>query len=220
MAAALLFSAFGASEIKAQAVLQEILNRMDKHNQSLQTLRANVTMEKYNPQIKVTDVTEGTVMYLPVKKDNPLVRIDWTKPVTETLAVVRGDYIVYTPRLNQYIKGKTKDAQGSGKASGALGFMNMSKAELKANYSIKYLGEETLSNNVKTTRLEMTPKTAQSYKMAEVWVDANGMPVQAKVVEKNNDSTTVLLYNIKKNEKINVGDFKVVIPRGAKEIKG
>jgi len=217
---ALLFSVFSAPETKAQAVLQIILNRIDTHNKSLQTLRSNVTMEKYNSQLKETDVTEGTMMYLPMKKGDPLIRIDWAKPVAETLAVIKGDYIVYRPRLSQYLTGKTKDAKGSGKSSGALAFMNMSKTQLKANYSIKYIGEESVSGGVRTTHLELTPKTASTYKMADLWVDADGMPVQAKIIEKNNDSTTILLSGLKKNGTINASDFKVIIPPGTKEVKG
>jgi len=219
MVIALFFSAFSVPETEAQ-ILQEILNRMDKHNQSLQTLRSDVTMAKYNSQLKENDVTEGSVMYLPVKKGDPLIRIDWTKPVAETLAVVKGEYIIYRPRLSQYLTGKTKDAKGSGKANSGLAFMNMSKTELKTNYSIKYIAEETVSSGVKANRLELTPKKAASYKMAEIWVDANGMPVQAKVVEKNNDTTTILLHNVKKNGKINLSDFKVIVPPGTREIKG
>lgn len=219
IAVALFFGAYSAPKADAQ-ILQDILNRMDKHNQSLQTLRSDVTMEKYNSQLKENDVTEGSVMYLPVKKGDPLVRIDWTKPVSETLAVVKGDYIIYRPRLSQFLTGKTKNAKGSGKANGALSFMNMSKAQLKTNYSIKYIAEETLSSGIRANRLELTPKKGASYKMAEIWVDANGMPVQAKVIENNNDSTTILLRNVKKNDKINLGDFKVIVPPGTKEIKG
>ena len=213
------FNAFAVVETKAQ-YLQEILNRMDKHNRSLQTLRSNVTMEKYQSQLKETDVTEGAVLYLPMKKGDPLLRIDWTKPVEETLAVVKGEYILYRRRLNQYMTGQTKNAKGSGKANNALAFMNMSKAQLKANYSIKYIGEESVNGGTRTTRLELTPKTASTYKLAELWVDADGMPVQAKITEKNNDSTTILLSGIKKNANINTNDFRVIVPPGATAIKG
>ncbi len=219
-ALSLFFNIFAVTETKAQGVLNEILKRMEAHRGSLTSLRSSVKMVKYNAQLKESDTTEGTSVYLPTKGRDALVRIDWTKPVQETLAVVNGKYVLYRPRLKQAIVGNAKDAKGNGKANGALGFMNMSKEQLKANYNIKYLGQENVSGGIPTWHLELTPKTAQSYKSAEIWVDGDGMPIQAKVVEKNNDTTTVLLSNIKKNEDINPDVFNVKLPKSVKRING
>jgi outer membrane lipoprotein-sorting protein len=222
IAITLFFNAFTVIETKAQGnnPLNEILKRMETNRNALQSLRSKVTMVKYNSQLKESDTTEGTSMYLPVEGRDALVRIDWTKPTAETLAVVKGQYVIYRPRLKQAITGSAKEAKGNGKANGALSFMNMSKDELKANYTIKYLGQENVSGNVPTWRLELTPKTAANYKMAELWVDGNGMPIQAKVVESNNDATTVLLSNIQKNATINRSQFEVILPKDTKIIKG
>ena len=220
IAVAFIFSSFAVTETKAQAVLQEILNRMDKNNKTLQSLRSNVTMVKYNDQLKESDTTEGTTIYLPSKGREASVRIDWTKPVQEIFKVSKGKYIIYRPRLGQAITGNVKDAQGSGKANGALSFMNMSKAELKANYSIKYIGAEKVSGGTEAARLELTPKKSGSYKMAEIWVDKDGMPIQAKVIEVNNDWTTVLLSNIKKNVTLKGVDFDVKVAPNTKFVKG
>lgn len=220
IAVTMFFGIFALNAAQAQFVQQEILNRMDKHNRALQSLRSSLTMEKYNYQLKEPDTTEGSIMYLPSKGRDAYIRIDWTKPVEEMLVVRNGQYLLYRKRLNQAIVGKVKDAQGSGKANNALGFMNMSKAQLKANYSIKYIGEETVNNGVKTAHLELTPKKATSYKMAEIWVDADGMPIQAKVVEGNNDSTTVMLSNVQKNVTINASIFDPTLPRDVKKISG
>lgn len=221
IALALLFNAFSVTETRAQAnILPEILKRMEAHRNSLTSLRSSVTMVKYNAQLEESYKTEGTSVYLPAKGRDALVRIDWTKPVQETLSVVNGKYVLYRPRLKQAITGNAKDAKGSGKAGGALAFMNMSKDQLKANYSIKYLGQENVSGGAQTWHLELTPKTAASYKLAEIWVDGNGMPVQAKVIENNNDSTTVLLTNLEKNITINPSTIKVNLPKGTQIVNG
>ena len=220
VAITLFFNAFAVTETKAQGILNEILKRMEVNRDTMKTLRSNVTMVKFNSQLKESDTTEGTSIYLPLKGRDALVRIDWTKPVEEKLAVVNGEYILFRPRLKQAIIGKAKDAKGNGKANGALSFMNMSKEQLKANYAIKYLGEEKVSGGVSTWHLELTPKTASNFKIAELWVDGNGMPIQAKVVENNNDSTTVLLSNVQKNATINANDFAIKLPAGTTKIKG
>ena len=66
----------------------------------------------------------------------------------------------------------------------------------------------------------MTPKTAASYKYIEVWVDKEGMPVQTKMVEKNDDSTTVRLTNVEKNKPISPEQFKLKLDSNVKRLKG
>ncbi|HEY0429612.1 MAG TPA: outer membrane lipoprotein carrier protein LolA [Pyrinomonadaceae bacterium] len=214
-----LFSALAVTETKAQTgVLGEVLKRMDEHNKKLATLKASVRMDKYNAQIDTHDITEGSVTYAAQKGKNPYVRIDWTKPVEESLAVVNKEYVLYRPKLNQYIKGNINQAKGSGTAGGALAFINMSKAQLKANYTIRYVGQETASG-APTWHLELTPKAATNYKVAELWVDGNGMPIQAKVTENSGETTTIVLSNLQKNVTVNGSDF-VINTKGAKEVKG
>jgi len=219
IAVTLFFNAFAVTETNAQGALNEILKRMEVNRNTMKTLRSDVTMVKYNAQLKESDPTYGRSMYLPAKGRDAYVRIDWTKPVEETLTVVNGTYTLYRPRLEQAIVGSAKNAQGNGKANGALSFMNMSKEQLKANYSIKYIAQENVGK-IPTWHLELTPKTATNFKMAELWVDGNGMPIQTKVVETNNDTTTILLSNIEKNASIDASQFAVKLPKKTKIIKG
>ena len=222
MALMLVFNALAVPETKAQNPLVEILKRMEINRNNLTSLRANVTMVKYDSLLKEPDTTEGTTIYLPAKGRDALVRIDWTKPVQETLSVVNKKYVIYTPRRKQAITGNASEAKGPGKANNLFAFINMSKADLKANFDIKYLGEENVKGGFPTWHLEMTPKkaTAYKFKLAEMWVDGNGMPLQIKVTESNNDTTTILLSNIQKNVSINVKVFEVDLPKGTKIIQG
>lgn len=217
---ATMFGAAGVTASKAQGVLNDILKRMDSQNKSLSSLRAEVTMAKVNAQLgDDPEVTQGTAIYLPRKGKDALVRIDWRKP-DESLAVVDKQYVIYRPRLGQAYTGSTDKAKGNAKAGGALSFMNMSRARLKASYDVVYLGEATVANGVKTWHLQLTPKTKMSYKTAEVWIDADGFPVQSKVIENNNDSTTVLLSKLEKNVTLDGKLFKINLPRDTKIVKG
>ena len=210
-------------ETKAQGILNDILKRMDNNYKSLQSLRANVAMDKYNSQIDEHDIYDGkAIYYFEPKKKGRYVRIDWTKPVQETLSVVNKKYVIYTPRRKQAITGNASDAKGSGKAGNLFSFINMSKAELKSNFDIKYFGEEKIGSDIPTWHLEMTPKNSASYnfKKAEMWVDGNGMPLQIKITENNNDTITLLLTNIQKNVAIKANVFKVDLPKGTNIIKG
>lgn len=218
---ALLFASFSAIPTNAQGVLSDILKRMDTNNKGLKSLKSNIKMSKHNAQLDEYDLYEGTVQYLPAPaKEQIKVRIDWAKPVVEHLAVGGGQYILYRPRLEQAIIGKVNDAKGNASAGGALAFMSMNRAQLKANYDVAYIGEETVNGSVKTWHIQLTPKSPTSYKSADLWVDVNGMPVQAKVIEKNNDSTTIQLTGIERNATVKGDVFAIKPPKNTKIIQG
>lgn len=205
----------------AQTNINEILKRMDEHQKALSSLKASVMMDKYNSQLGENDIYEGNIKYVKIAEREANFRLDWLKPVEESLTVVNKQYILYRVRLNQYIKGNTDDAQkkNSGQ-SNMFDFVKMSKEQLRASYSVKYLGEEQVKGGIPTWHLELTPKTQKSYKSVDIWVDGNGMVLQTKVNENNGDSTTVYLSNLRKNENINIkNEIVIKLPPGAKEVK-
>ena len=215
------FTLVSSSAVSAQGILSEILKRMDDNNKAMKSLKSNIKMEKLNSQIGENDVSEGTVQYLPAaSKDKVRARIDWTKPAVEHLSVGGGKYMLFRHRLQQAIVGSVDSAKGNAGAGGPLAFMTMSRAQLRQNYDVSYLGEATVAGSVKTWHLRLTPKNATSYKSAELWVDPNGMPVQAKVFEKNNDTTTIQLSRIEKNATIPGDVFSIKPPKGTKIIPG
>jgi len=215
---------FGLSAVSANAQaagpLREILNRMDSMNKSLTSLKADVRMDKLNSQLGETDTTSGSTSYLPkTAKRVMYVRIDWVKPVSENIVIIGDSYRLFRPRLNQVIEGKVDRSGKDNKVPGnALAFMSMSKAQLQANYTVNYLGQEN-AGGASTWHLELIPKTKTSYKSAELWVNSNGMPVQAKVIEQNNDSTTVLLSNIQQNVTVSASEFQLKLPANVKKVQ-
>ncbi|HMT09173.1 MAG TPA: outer-membrane lipoprotein carrier protein LolA [Pyrinomonadaceae bacterium] len=214
--------AASAISTNAQGPLGEILNRMDAHNKSLNFLKSSVTMVKVDAALGEAnaETVQGNVHYIPKKgKTKMYARVDWVKP-EENMIVVGDDYKIYRPTLKQGYQGKTsKAAKGNDRLAGPLGFLSMSREELKQNYKVVYIGEATVGGGAKTIHLQMTPITANSYKLADLWVDGNGMPVQAKVTSNNGDTTTILLSNFTKNGIIDYGVFSFSFPAGTKVIK-
>jgi outer membrane lipoprotein-sorting protein len=182
-----------------------VLNKLERNHQTLKSLRASVDMVKYNAQIGDEDKYRGVVLYLPAAGRNAYVRVDWSYPQKETLAVADGQFTLFRPRLNMAYKGKA--GTGRGKSSAAFEFLNMSKQQLAARYDVQDMGQETLWGGVSTQHVKLVPKGGASFKWAEAWVDAGGMPVQTKVVEKNDDSTSVRLTNLQRNAGIPLEEF-------------
>ena len=98
--------------------------------------------------------------------------------------------------------------------------MNMSRQQLETRFQpVNDVREETLWGGVSTIHLTLVPKGNAGYKYAEVWIDSGGMPVQTKIVEKNDDSTTMRLTSLEKNQKISQSDFDIKLDSGVKIVK-
>lgn len=215
----LLFILLAVDAANAQpGVIGEVLKRMENHYKTLTTLKASVKMDQYTAQLDEHDVREGNMIYLPQKGRDAAFRIDWTRPSSESLSVVNKQYVMYRPNLGQAYTGSVNSVKQKG-VNGALSMINMSKAELKANFDINYAGQENVAGGTATWHLQLIPKTVASYKNADIWVDADGMPIQMKQTENNNDSTTILLSGLNKNSKINANEVVVNVPKGTKIIK-
>ena len=91
----------------AQAqLLAGILNKMEKAHQDLKSLKAEMVLERTNTQIGVTDSEYGQLLYKPgAQKSKQKLRIDYTKPSKDILAVDGDNFVFYQPRINQAFKG-------------------------------------------------------------------------------------------------------------------
>lgn len=223
IALAVFFNVFAVSSAKAQQI-NEILKRMEAYRLRVTALESNLTMVKYDPVIKKTDKTVGSLKYAAVRdkkgKDvDAAIRIDWVKP-EEILSVTKGKYYLFRPRLNVVYTGKADSKNAGDKGGDTLKFMNMSKKQLQANYSVQYLGEEKLEDSTAVLHLKLTPKAASKYKFADVWVDTDGRIHQFQLTQQSNDYTAFRLSNIKENPGFSGDVFIVKMPKDVKKIDG
>lgn len=202
-------------------LVSSVLSRLEKNRQSLKSLRAGISMVKYNSQLGVEDKYNGVVIYLPAGGRQASVRIDWSSPRQEVMSVNNNKYMIYRPALRVVYTGDARKMSGpGGKASGLLDMMNMSRQQLEARFQpVKDVREETLWGGVSTIHLTLVPKGNAGYKYAEVWIDSGGMPVQTKIVEKNDDSTTMRLTSLEKNQKIDSNAFDIKLDSSVKVVK-
>lgn len=191
----------------AQATTVDIMRRMDAHNKALRSLKADVTVVKYDATLKVTDTMIGEVKYIKeAKKRKAMIRLDWKtengRYNEDSIAIKDGRFTLYQPRLNQVITGSILNAKRNPEISSVFGLLSMPKSQFKAKYLVIYVGEEQVKDWQYTWHLQLTPKVKTIYKSADLWVDADGMRRQVGIVAPNNDTTTVLLSNLQKNKKI------------------
>lgn len=217
----LLIAGFGVAVLFCSAVhasaqpgTGEVLRRMNIHNKALQSLKADVTLVKYDAAIRATDVTIGETTYIPeTKKRKLMMRLDWKtengRPRDDSLAIKDGKFTLYQPGLNTVTVGPTQKGKGNPNVDTIFGFMTMPQSQLRAKYNLVYQGEEKVKSGQMTWHLELTPKVKMSYRSADLWVDPDGMPIQVRIVAPNNDTTTILLSNLHKNETIQRSVFDI-----------
>jgi len=203
---------------QSAGLVSSVLNRMERNRQTLKSLRSGISMEKYNSQLRDSDKFTGVVSYVPTTGREASVRIEWRSPQHEILTVSNGKFVLFRPRLNMAYVGSSKSKNN--KAGGVLEMIYMSRQQLETRFQpLQDVREETLWGGVSTIHLTLVPKGSASFKYAEIWVDSSGMPVQTKVVEKNDDSTTMRLTGLEKNLKISSDDFSQKLDSNVRIVK-
>lgn len=191
---------------QSAGLVSSVLNKMERNRQSLKSLRSGISMEKYNSQLRDSEKFNGVVSYVPGSGREASVRIEWRSPQHEILTVNNGKFVLFRPRLKMAYVGSSKSKNN--KAGGVLEMIYMSRQQLESRFQpLQDVREETLWGDVSTIHLKLVPKGNASFKYAEIWVDKSGMPVQTKIVEKNDDATIMRLTGLEKNAKISSDDF-------------
>jgi outer membrane lipoprotein-sorting protein len=205
---------------QSAGLVSSVLNKLEQNRESLKSLRAGISMEKYNSQLRDKETSHGVIVYTPATGRNANVRIEWNSPQHEIITVAKGQYWFYRPRLGIVYTGSSKSSKNP-KASGIMDLMNMDRQQIKERYEpFQDVREETLWGGVSTIHLKLVPtKGSGGFKYAEVWVDSSGMPVQTKVVEKNDDATTVRLTKVERNVKLSSDEFNLKLDSNVKVIK-
>jgi outer membrane lipoprotein-sorting protein len=214
---ALAFVAVSATVNSANAqnagLISSILNKMERNRRDLKSLRADIVMDKFDNGLKLWDGKQyGSIKMIPSTGRSANVRVDWTRPLQETLSVVDGKYTLYRPNQNMAWVGLRAPSNTPGSV---FALMNMSGSQARANYVIGLDKDSTNS----ISHLIITPKSGSDFKVAEIWVDASGMVVQAKVISRNEDAQMVWLTNVQKNATVSVNDLKVDLPGRTKIVK-
>jgi outer membrane lipoprotein-sorting protein len=212
-----MFCVLGVGSARAQ--LNVLLKKMEDHYRGLSSLKASVRMDQFSSQLGEHDVRDGNLIYIPQKGRDAQFRIDWTKPAVESLAVVNKQYVIFRPALKIAYTGSVSSVSKQKGVNGAMAILNMSRADLKNNFDMIVVGEETVASGTRATHLLLTPKTPTSYKNADVWVDVDGMPIQMKQTENNGDNTTILISGVTKNAKVSTSEVQIKPPSGTKIVK-
>ena len=121
----------------------DVLSKLDQSAAKFSSMTANLTRLTYTKVIDDKAIEEGKMALKKVGPRDLQVLIDFTKPDPRTVAFRGRKAEIFYPKLKQvqeYDLGKQTDLVDQFLL---VGFGTTGK-ELKSNYAVKYLGEETI----------------------------------------------------------------------------
>jgi outer membrane lipoprotein-sorting protein len=182
-----------------------------------------MVLERTNTQIGVTDSEFGQLLYKPgPQKSKQKLRIDYTKPSKDVLAVDGDNFVFYQPRINQAFKG-VASKYSKGKQGGLAQFITIaldgSLKSASGKYNIGFVKDEMVEG-VMTSVLRLTPKSNDQFTSFDIWVNQqSGFPVRFSGTERNGDLTMVTLKNLQLNTNVPNNAFALDLPSGTKIVK-
>ncbi len=205
-------------------ILTGILNKMRKANQDLKSLKAEIIQEKTNTQIGVTDTTQGQLVYKPGPgNSNRKLRIDYTKPSQDILAVDGDSFIYYQPRIKQAVKGitsKVSKGKQDGLAQILSAVLSGSLESASGEYESSLIKSDEMINGIMTSMMRAIPKSNKQFTKIDIWISQQTwIPVRFSATERNGDVTVFTFKNMQLNAEVPNNMFNLKLPSGTEILK-
>jgi hypothetical protein len=206
--------------------LDAVLQRMDQAAQKFRSLTAQVHHTTYTDVLSDKQEEEGTFKMMKQSKSNVVLLGIFTGKDERRVRIASPKVEIYYPKANEVDQFDTRKFTKSADLLLLVGF-GTTKAELDKMYNISLGGDETLGN-VKTTRIDLKPKSAEAkglFNVIQLWIpDGGSNPIQEKVVS-GKESKDYQLFQFS-DEKIRTAadpplpasDFELNLPAGVKRI--
>jgi outer membrane lipoprotein-sorting protein len=211
-------AAIGGMGLRAES-LNEILARMDQSARTFRTFTANIKRTEYTKVLNQKDDMEG-VERVQRSNDKTVTLVEFHGPNAQTIRLSAKTAEVYYPDAKMV---EIWDAGKYAKAANQfllLGF-GTSSGELRKDYDVKLGGSETLGS-IRVTRLELTPKDAETrkrFEKIELWIpEGESVPLQVKVTESSQNYNLAVYSNRKINEPLPASEFELKLPPGVKKV--
>src|SRR5436190_17867557 len=181
---ALVLTTFGVAQSNTSA-LESVLKKMDSAAANFRTTEADFQWDQYTRVIGSTDTQTGKIYFRRNGKNIEMfanVQAVNGKPEPKQVLFNDSKLRLYEPKMDRVTVYETGKNRAEFESFLVLGFGGRGH-DLATSFDVKYAGPETV-NGTKTSKLELTPKTAKARKMfsnIELWIDdARGISVQQK----------------------------------------
>ena len=217
MKSAFFILALAASYARADS-LNEVLQRMDQAARTFRSLSADVHKTDYIDVLSDTQVEDATFKMKKQAKSGVVLLAEFRGRDPRKMCIAGEKIEYYHPKANSVEEYDTRKYTKSVDQILLVGF-GVTSADLKKKYSISVGGSETI-RGVKTTRLDLTPKSDEAKKifnMIQLWIPENkGNPIQEKRLlgKENKDYNLFEFSNEQINPSLSDSDFELNLPPG------
>lgn len=198
----------------SSGTLDTVLAQMDAAAQKFHSAQADFERDQYQRVVDNTDTQKGTIYFLRSGNATQMsLRMTQFNGQPDEKDVVFKDGVLqfYQPKIEQMTVIHAGNNQQQFESFLTLGFGG-SGSDLKKNWDITYLGEETI-DGVKTVKLDLVGKQASVRNMFQhvtIWVDpTRAISLKQEFFEPSGDTNTASYHNIRYNQKVPLSVFSI-----------
>ncbi len=194
--------------------LDAVLTQMDKASEGFHSADADFIWDQYQKVVNETDTQKGKVYF---RRGNKEIQMALRINSPEIKYVLFNDdkISMYQPKIDQVTEREVGKNRSEIESFLVLGFGGRGH-DLLNQYSVKFAGYETV-DDVKTAKLELTPKSEKVRNMFEkfiLWVDpVRDISLKQQAFEPGGDHRIAKYSNINLNKKISDDVFKLHTPK-------
>jgi outer membrane lipoprotein-sorting protein len=200
------------------ATLEQVLATLDKSGPAFRDMSANLRRVQHTAILKETEESRGLVRMKRAGGRDIRMLVEFKEPEAAMVAFQSKEVQKYYPKLQLveiYDLGKLRSVVDQFLL---LGF-GSTGAELKRNYNLKVMGDETIEGQP-ATRVDLTPlspSVLEYLKRAELWLAPAGHPVQQKIYTSTTGDYFLFSYSgVKINTDLPDAAVRLQLPGGVK----
>ena len=202
-----------AAQPQAQAAsgnLETVLSSMDRAATSFKTAEANFVWDQFSKVVSDHDIQKGAIYYR--RSGNEVeMAANIADPAKKYVLFTGGKVQVYQPEIEQVTEYSAGKNRAEFESFLVLGFGGRGH-DLQKSFDVHYDGAENVEG-VSAAKLTLTPKAVKVRNMFQqilLWIDpARGVSVQQQLIEPSGDYRLAKYSNIKINQNIPNGAFKL-----------
>ena len=197
--------------------LDAAMAKMDQAAASFKGLTADIRKTTHTDVLNVDDAQSGTISVKRSKPGDTRIRIDFTEPAKQSVAIGGGKAVSYTPSNNEAQEVDLGKKRGLVDQFMLLGF-GSNAADLKSAYAVTLGGPDKV-NGEAATRLVLVPKDKDvlaQVKQCELWISEKGITLQQKFHTGGKDYVVSTYSRMNLNPAIADKDVKLDLPKGVK----
>lgn len=212
-----------APRARANDVLQDVAQRMDRAAGEFRAMTAQVTYVTHTDVLNENTTETATVVMKKVQSGEVQGRVDFTSPDVKTVTFEKRRVQVFYPKIKT-LQIYDLDKQGEQIDKFLMIGFGTSGTELAKDYAMKVVGPETLQGgqDAAAIHLQLIPKASEARQyvsMLELWIPEQGdpYPVREKISQPSGDYRLVTYSGLKINpSNLKADALRLKLPDGVK----